>query len=305
MLGLGAEGPQSWQKVLIDSTLNLAMQNESVQKVMNIFSTMLKGLVDWALAPLADILVWLYDAAIVPLGNGMIWIINGLIKGINKVLEFFKMKTIGEIAQLQTSKQVEESQARIAAKTQAVSDTMDGIRQVFDDRRKDIEDAYQQNVGALKNLLELGALTEADYAARIGGLNTGRLEDIAQLDETERSQLEVLKEILESLNAGSEASDAALHAAGVPGYAAGAVNIPQTQAAIVHKGETIVPASFAEGLRSGELTLGRGGGGVVISITAPIHVTGSVIAEDDLAEKIAVRTGRLVKRGLLEAGVET
>jgi len=39
------------------------------------------------------------------------------------------------------------------------------------------------------------------------------------------------------------------------GYAVGAVNIPNDQIAQIHKGETIIPATFADGLRQGKLSL--------------------------------------------------
>lgn len=41
----------------------------------------------------------------------------------------------------------------------------------------------------------------------------------------------------------------------VLGYAVGAVNIPQDQIAQIHRGEMIIPSTFSEGLRNGDLTL--------------------------------------------------
>ena len=85
----------------------------------------------------------------------------------------------------------------------------------------------------------------------------------------------------------------------MPGFAAGATTIPNDMIVQVHQGETIIPRPFAEGLRAGELSLSKGGkgGGSVINITVPIHVEGSVLAEEDLSKKIAKRIERTLERG--------
>ena len=59
---------------------------------------------------------------------------------------------------------------------------------------------------------------------------------------------------------------------------------------MVHKGETIVPRTFADGIRSGELALvgrnsqGNTGGGSPIYVT--VNVGGSVLAERDLVAAV-------------------
>jgi hypothetical protein len=86
------------------------------------------------------------------------------------------------------------------------------------------------------------------------------------------------------------------------GFAEGAVEIPFDQIAVVHKGETIVPKTFAAGLRSGELTLGKGSASspIVYQTTVNVTVQGSVQAENNLADTIARTINKRERRGMLE-----
>lgn len=68
-------------------------------------------------------------------------------------------------------------------------------------------------------------------------------------------------------------------------YDVGSYNIPHDQLGMVHKGEIIVPRTFAEGIRSGELTLGskRTSNN---AINVNVVVTGSVKTEKELVSTI-------------------
>ena len=84
-------------------------------------------------------------------------------------------------------------------------------------------------------------------------------------------------------------------------FADGTPNIPNDMMAKVHKGETIVPQTFAEGIRSGEMVLSGtdevGSGGSPVYVT--VNVEGSVSAENDLATSVAQAIYTQRKRGLL------
>jgi hypothetical protein len=83
----------------------------------------------------------------------------------------------------------------------------------------------------------------------------------------------------------------------------GAVELPHDMPGVVHKGEMIVPATFAEGIRSGKLTLGSGassGKTEVYNIT--VNVEGSVKTESDLVDSIALALAKKRSRNLLPAG---
>lgn len=87
--------------------------------------------------------------------------------------------------------------------------------------------------------------------------------------------------------------------AGFFGFADGTPNILQDQLAMVHKGETIVPATFADAIRRGDLTLSgpngsnQGGGNVVVNVV----VNGSVMTEQELTNTIAKKLYTLRTRG--------
>jgi tape measure domain-containing protein len=301
VLGLGGQPAQDWKAVLIDSALSIAMQNEEVQKVMNIFSTIIKGVVQAVLPPLAKALTWLYDKVIVPVGNGIIWMINGVIKALNRI----PFVNIALIETLKTSEQILQAEKEIASKTQAVSDEMDRIRQVFADRRKDIEDAYRKNVASLQKLLELGVMNEAEYDSRIEAANVAKDVSLDMLRSAELQQLDTLEDILEQLKQGLNVSVNVLRDAGVPGFAAGAVDITQDTKAVVHKGEMVVSTPFAEGVRRGEISIGgkgNGGSGHVENYYIDLTVKGSVLTKDKLVDEIAVSLETKRKKGTLPAG---
>lgn len=54
--------------------------------------------------------------------------------------------------------------------------------------------------------------------------------------------------------------------ASIPGYAVGTPFVPTDQLAMVHRGEMIVPKTFAEGVRRGDVALGTGGQGVIVQV---------------------------------------
>ena len=301
VLGLGGQPAQDWKAVLIDSALSIAMQNEEVQKVMNIFSTIIKGVVQAVLPPLAKALTWLYDKVIVPVGNGIIWMINGVIKALNRI----PFVNIALIETLKTSEQILQAEKEIASKTQAVSDEMDRIRQVFADRRKEIEDAYRKNVASLQRLLELGVMSEADYDSRIEAANVAKDVSLEMLRSAEQQQVDILEAILDQLKQGTNVAVDVLGAAGVPGFAVGSVDIPQDTRAVVHKGEMVVSTPFAEGVRRGEITIGGTGGssgGHVENYYIDLKVQGSVLTKDQLVDEIAVSLETKRKKGTLPAG---
>ena len=72
------------------------------------------------------------------------------------------------------------------------------------------------------------------------------------------------------------------------GFDVGTPNLPSDQLAMVHQGEIIVPRTFSDGIRSGELTLSRSADNR--QAAAPIYVTvnvgGSVLSENQLVDSV-------------------
>ncbi|HOV64577.1 MAG TPA: hypothetical protein PLG43_11920, partial [Spirochaetia bacterium] len=284
--------------------------------------------------------LWLNDHVIVPAGNFVIELLNTMIAAINWALGWLGV-SISYIDKLKTSTDLMDG---INRQLEAIDDQMQAVRDMFDDRRKDLDDAYQKNVTSLKNLLELGAISENDYAQRMSQTNKQYESAVDALEAEEKQQLDVLQEIRDRLNSGinvyqqsgsapevttmwdeaaktakSWGSDVPVlgHVAGyavgaakglikgigkIFGFAEGAVEIPFDQIAVVHKGETIVPKTFAAGLRSGELTLGKGSASspIVYQTTVNVTVQGSVQAENNLADTIARTINKRERRGMLE-----
>lgn len=82
------------------------------------------------------------------------------------------------------------------------------------------------------------------------------------------------------------------------GFADGTSNIPYDMVANVHKGEGVVPATFMDSIRSGELTLSGNSGTSSGSITNYyITVEGSVTSENDLADSLAEKIEQRRTRG--------
>ena len=90
---------------------------------------------------------------------------------------------------------------------------------------------------------------------------------------------------------------------GTPSYAVGTGNIPNDMMANIHKGEGIIPATFMDSIRSGELSLSGGKGtssnqgNIIVNLT----VQGSVTSENDLIDAVAKGIDKQRSRGLLTA----
>ena len=72
------------------------------------------------------------------------------------------------------------------------------------------------------------------------------------------------------------------------GRAVGTPELPRDMPIFAHKGEGIIPATFMDGIRSGELSLSGGknqGSGQVVYVT--VNVQGSVTTEEELSDAVA------------------
>ncbi|HOX30919.1 MAG TPA: tape measure protein [Spirochaetales bacterium] len=371
--------------IFIDALVDFALSLESVQGLLNGFSTMLGGVAEildpllkagtdelidslveigvilaqtmapglsilalalkmvtailniFVMPPLklfGAVMTWLHDKVVVPVGNKIIDAINGIIKLINKLPGV----NIKLLKHLQTTDEMVEQEERIAAELEAVADAMEDVQELFDEKKNALREAYDKNISALKNLLELGALSEAEYAARVAVANTEYETSLAGLEAQEDAQLEALEDLQKIIQDGqlsmsdvqtaitnalagittvpvptattSSAVDlSALQDLKLPNlthlfsgvFDVGTPMVPEDMVAKVHKGETIIPASFSEGLRRGDLTLSKGGSGTTVVYQTTVHVAGSVQAENDLADSISKRIDRRKARGYLES----
>jgi len=302
----------------------------------------LAGILSVTLLPVLKLVgaafAWFNDYVIVPVGNAIISVINVVIKAINAALGWAGV-SIDTLDYLQTTTAAANEQAEIAKKLAAVNDQIDEITALFDEKKNALKDAYDKNISALKNLLELGAVSESDYATRISKVNSDYKDSLAALQAEEDSQLSVLEDIRTQLQNGinvytQSASDFSVEIDPLTGvkkfiksvsdtvgdigkgigdvwddigdwtgwWDVGSSNIPQDQAGVVHKGEIIVPRTFSDGLRSGEISIsGKGTRGTTIVYQTTVSVAGSVLAENDLADTITRAQARRKRRGALES----
>ena len=82
------------------------------------------------------------------------------------------------------------------------------------------------------------------------------------------------------------------------GMAVGTGFVPDDMVANIHKGEGVIPATFMDSIRKGDLSLSGGGNGGG-SVNVVVNVNGSVTTENDLATSIAKSIFMLRKRGIV------
>jgi len=180
------------------------------------------------------------------------------------------------------------------------------------------------NLYDLQDRIDGNKLTDAQKLAELiaAGINTGVVPSVAPSggggstgsnDASNQALIdsilplyEAAKQRLDNLDGGPAAASAnqevqryraMLVNVGYTGsYASGSPNIPNDMFAQVHQGEGIIPSTFMDSIRKGELSLsGRGGG----SVNVVVNVAGNVRAEKDLATTIATEIYRQRRSGLL------
>lgn len=85
-------------------------------------------------------------------------------------------------------------------------------------------------------------------------------------------------------------------------FAVGTTNVPQDQLANIHQGEMIIPKSFAEGIRSGEVSLGRSGieeGSVNGNVEIIVSLKDGLV---DFIETEIIKRGRLGGTAIARTG---
>lgn len=83
------------------------------------------------------------------------------------------------------------------------------------------------------------------------------------------------------------------------GFAVGTPNVPYDMNTTVHEGEGVIPKTFMQGIRSGELSLSGKKGSSNGSTTVIVNVSGSVTTERDLVTAVAKGIYTQRSRGLL------
>lgn len=276
-------------------------------------------IIEAALSQIGAAFEWLNNHVIVPFGNALIDIANGFIDLLNiipgvDIDRLEKLQLIGEAAE-EMAKEMERQAER--------------IRLMYERQKSAVEDQLQSQLDALSSQYELGLISRAEYERQAEIYSSAADEKIIELNEAQNAILAQIEANTYASATGntsglneSRSSYAEEWGDTVPvlGHIAGGIvdvatgiwdgitsawdglgdwlgwwdvgspNIPFDHIAMVHKGETIVPRTFADGIRSGELALVGGNSSANSSGGSPIYVTvnvgGSVLSERDIVDAV-------------------
>ena len=172
------------------------------------------------------------------------------------------------------------------------------IRNYYQRRQDAIKQLLNSQLEALKSQYELGLISREEYEEQAEKYAKTADEKIISINQKMLTELEAIKDntykALSDVAKSSRPKERAFYKKLVDPFNlfwhdSGSPNIEFDHAAIVHKGETIVPKTFAEGIRSGELALvGRGSSKASnhSQIYVSVNVSGSVVTEKELVDSV-------------------
>lgn len=208
---------------------------------------------------------WLHNTIIVPLGNAIIRIANGIIDALNKI-PFVNIKKLNYL------NYVGEKAEEIA---DVVEKALELTRKKFERQKQAVNDLLQSQLDSLKSQFELGLISREEYEEQAEKYASKADEKLYDLEKEMNETLKAIKENTEeSFLTGS--------------WDVGTSNQPFDQFGMVHQGEIVVPRTFSDGIRSGELTLSRSSENRQSSspICVTVNVGGSVLAENELVDTV-------------------
>ena len=215
---------------------------------------------------------WFYMQVIYPVGNGIIDVINGVIDLVNKIPfvdieKFDRLAAIGENAE------------RIA---QEMARYEDYIRQKYERQKSTVESLLQSQLDTLRTQYELGLISREEYEAQAQNYTATAGRKIYDINLRMEQHLAKIEEYA------SEGFTAEQIQLKLPAYATGTANVASNQIAIVHEGEAIIPKTFAESIRNGEMSLSgkNARADATASIVVNVSVQGSVTTENELTDAI-------------------
>ena len=220
-----------------------------------------------------------------PVLNAFVWLYNGLVDLLSHI--GIRMRKI-TVNLDRTSKELEKF-----AKAQE-----ERIRNYYQRRQDAIKQLLNSQLEALKSQYELGLISRQEYEEQAEKYAKTADDKITDLNQQMLKELKAInKNTLDALSDAVKSSrpkERAFYKKLVDPlnlfwHDTGSPNIEFDHAAIVHKGETIVPKTFAEGIRSGELALvGRGSSRAESHspIYVSVSVSGSVVTEKELVDSV-------------------
>lgn len=293
-----------------------------VVQVLTSLNPVLK-IIESALSVLGKAFEWFYMNVIYPVGNTIIDIVNGVINMLNKI-PFVDIEPIQRLAAIgvaaeEMAKEMERHAERIRLmyerQKSAVEDQLKSQMEALSSQyelglisRDEYEKQAEKYASAAdEKIIDLNeaqnailSQIEANTYASATGNTSGLAEQRTSFAKEWGEKVPVLGHLAGALADTGKAIWDGLNRAGKAvadwvdswwPFDTGSTFVPQDMPAMVHKGETIVPRTFADGIRSGELALvGRnnsaGGSGSASPIYVTVNVGGSVLSERDLVDAV-------------------
>ena len=304
----------------------LALALSPVSAALKILSPVLQAV--------AKVFEWLNNYVIVPIGNAFIDVINAIIGLLNKIpfvniKKLDRLNVIGEKAdemaeefekytELLNSKferqksTVEEmlqsqldalqsqyelgliSREEYESEAQKYQSTADEKLYEINKQQKEVLDMINDNT---YNMLSEDAKKAVEsertsYAQKWG-------EKVPVLGHLAGGAVDVVTTVVDTVVSAGKAVGGFFKKLFTWSWDVGTPNIPFDHLAMVHQGETIIPRTFAEGIRSGELSLvgGKGSASSGQPVYISISVAGSVVTENELVDVIYNGIARGIRSG--------
>lgn len=311
---------ESFQKAINIISTALRTIFERLEPLLDDMTTyideLIGNLVD-VLGPLLAIIIAIINSALKPIFQ----IINTILEVLKPVIELFVMlyNVIATVINfLGDFVGIHLDIINFSTEVQRATDELDKhttmMQKKYERQAQAVEDLLQSQLDSLRSQYELGLISRAEYEAqaekyaadadsKIYDINKEMNEKLAHIeantyavlsDKQRSTANNKVKELLTLGLADDDDSFGENVLDIITGkwlldaiFDVGSPNIERDQIAMVHKGEIIVPRTFAEGIRSGELSLSSKNSS---SKTNPVYVTvnvaGSVTTESELTTAI-------------------
>lgn len=304
----------------------LALAISPVSAALKILSPVLQAV--------AKVFEWLNNYVIVPIGNAFIDVINAVIGLLNKIpfvniKKLDRLNVIGEKADemaeefekytdllnskferqksaveemLQSQLDALQSQYELGlisreeyeSEAQKYQSTADEKLYEINKQQKEVLDMIYDNT---YNMLSEDAKKAVEsertsYAQKWG-------EKVPVLGHLAGGAVDVVTTVVDTVVSAGKAVGGFFKKLFTWSWDVGTPNIPFDHLAMVHQGETIIPRTFAEGIRSGELSLvgGKGQSSGSQPVYISISVAGSVVTENELVDVIYNGIARGIRSG--------
>lgn len=273
--------------------LNLVMQISPSLKIL-----------EAVLKVVGDAFKWFNNSVIVPVGNSIINIANEIIGLLNKIpgVDIDKIKKLQKVGE--ATEQMTKDMERLTAE----------VNNMYERQKDAVRDLLESQLTALESQYELGLISRKEYeeqAQKYTKEADDKLIEINQLQTEILEQIEkntfaattgkpdaesrfgkIIDNLFRKAEEGLEIWERAkkgLKDKGLPGFATGTTFVSQDMLAMIHQGEAIIPKTFVEGIRAGDLAL-VGSSSSSAASGSPVYVTvnvsGSVVTERELVDVV-------------------